>query len=60
MENKSVLLTPLKIGSVKIPNRFVRSATQDFMATNDGNITDKHVAPFKELAKKRRARSIGR
>ncbi len=52
MENKSVLLTPLKIGPVKIPNRFVRSATQDFMTTDDGNITDKHVALFKELAKK--------
>lgn len=50
MENKSVLLTPIKIGPVEIPNRFVRSATQDFMATDDGHITDRHVELFKELA----------
>lgn len=51
MESKSALLTPLKIGPLEIPNRFVRSATHDFMATDDGNITDRHVELFKELAK---------
>ncbi len=50
MEKQSVLLAPLKIGTIEIPNRFVRSATHDFMATDDGNITDKQVELFKDLA----------
>jgi len=42
---------PKKIGSIEIKNRFVRSATFEGMATEDGNITDKHVKLYKELAK---------
>jgi 2,4-dienoyl-CoA reductase-like NADH-dependent reductase (Old Yellow Enzyme family) len=50
MKNESVLFTHFKIGPLEISNRFVRSATQDFMATDDGYITDKHVELFKKLA----------
>ena len=51
MENKSILLTPLKIRNVEIPNRFVRSATHDFMASDNGFTTDKQVSLFEELAR---------
>lgn len=47
----SVLFTPLRIGPVTIPNRFVRSATHDFMAEEDGSVTDRNIALFSGLAK---------
>lgn len=47
---KSVLFTPIQIGSVRIPNRFVRSATHDFMAEDDGTVTDRQVQLFRRLA----------
>lgn len=50
MRNRSVLFTPLKIGSIEVPNRFVRSATHDFMAAGDGSITERQVFLFKKLA----------
>jgi len=40
MKDKSILFTPVAVGSVEIPNRFVRSATHDFMAADDGSVTD--------------------
>ncbi|NOR53380.1 MAG: NADH:flavin oxidoreductase [Candidatus Aminicenantes bacterium] len=54
MKNKkveSVLFTPIKIGVIEIPNRFVRSATHDFMAAHDGSITEKHISLFENLAR---------
>lgn len=50
MNNQSILFTPIPIGSITIPNRFVRSATQDFMATNEGFITDRQISLFRNLA----------
>ncbi|MFX0073798.1 MAG: NADH:flavin oxidoreductase [Candidatus Hermodarchaeota archaeon] len=41
---------PKKIGSMEIKNRFVRSATFEGMATEDGYITDKHIELYKKLA----------
>lgn len=49
-KNVSVLFTPVRIGQALIPNRFVRSATQDFMATDDGEVTDRQVELFSRLA----------
>ncbi|MGA2361142.1 MAG: NADH:flavin oxidoreductase [Candidatus Aminicenantales bacterium] len=49
-KNVSVLFTPIRIGPATIPNRFVRSATQDFMATNEGEVTDRQVDLFARLA----------
>ena len=47
---KSVLFTPVRVGSVPIPNRFVRSATHDFMADEDGSITERNISLFTQLA----------
>jgi 2,4-dienoyl-CoA reductase-like NADH-dependent reductase (Old Yellow Enzyme family) len=46
----SILFNPIKIGAVQIPNRFVRSATHDFMAEEDGTATERQVQLFKRLA----------
>lgn len=46
----SVLFTPVKIGIATIPNRFVRSATHDFMAEENGSVTDRQVDLFRRLA----------
>jgi 2,4-dienoyl-CoA reductase-like NADH-dependent reductase (Old Yellow Enzyme family) len=46
----SILFTRVSIGPAVIPNRFVRSATHDFMAEDDGSITDRQVALFSSLA----------
>ncbi|MFC2165744.1 NADH:flavin oxidoreductase [Acidobacteriota bacterium] len=50
MNSQSILFTPIPIGAITIPNRFVRSATQDFMATDEGFITDRQVSLFRNLA----------
>ena len=41
---------PKKIGSIEIKNRFVRSATFEGMATEDGYITEKQLKLYKKLA----------
>ena len=46
----SVLFTPIKMGSIVIPNRFVRSATHDFMAADDGLITERQVTLYNNLS----------
>lgn len=47
----SVLLEPITIAGIKLPNRFVRSATYDGFSTPGGEITDGSVALVRELAK---------
>jgi len=42
---------PKKIGPIEIKNRFVRSATYEGMATEEGYVTDQHVELYKTLAK---------
>ena len=46
----SILFEPIQIGSLTIPNRFVRSATHDFMATEDGSVSKEQVALYRNLA----------
>ncbi len=46
----SILFTPIRIGSVTVPNRFVRSATHDFMADDEGFVTEAHVELYSRLA----------
>ncbi|MGZ5514837.1 MAG: oxidoreductase [Candidatus Aminicenantales bacterium] len=46
----SILFTPLKIGSISVPNRFVRSATHEYMADDEGNVTDNEVELYRRLA----------
>jgi 2,4-dienoyl-CoA reductase-like NADH-dependent reductase (Old Yellow Enzyme family) len=45
-----ILFTPVRIGSVTVPNRFVRSATHDFMADDEGFVTDAHMELYSRLA----------
>jgi len=45
-----VLFTPLKIGSLAVPNRFVRSATHDYMADDEGNVTPANIELYRRLA----------
>jgi 2,4-dienoyl-CoA reductase-like NADH-dependent reductase (Old Yellow Enzyme family) len=46
----SILFTPIRVGALTVPNRFVRSATQDFMATEAGEVTDRQVELYRLLA----------
>jgi 2,4-dienoyl-CoA reductase-like NADH-dependent reductase (Old Yellow Enzyme family) len=50
-ENRaSILLAPVQLGRLTIANRFVRSATQDYMARDEGEVTDRQVGLFRILA----------
>ncbi len=42
---------PYKIGNLELKNRFVRSATWDVTADENGAVTDNSIALFEELAK---------
>ncbi len=46
----SILFSPIQIGSITIPNRFVRSATHAFMADADGYVTERQIKLLEELA----------
>lgn len=50
MKSESILFTPISIGTLEIPNRFVRSATHDYMAEKDGSVTDRELALYEKLA----------
>jgi len=50
MEPMSILFTPVRIGSLEVPNRFVRSATHDYMADDDGFVTGRQVELYRRLA----------
>ena len=41
---------PKKIGNLEIKNRFVRSATYEGMATEEGYVTEKLIELYKKLA----------
>lgn len=47
----SALYTETRIGNMALKNRFIRSATWENMATEDGRMTDKLYAIYEELAK---------
>jgi 2,4-dienoyl-CoA reductase-like NADH-dependent reductase (Old Yellow Enzyme family) len=47
----STLFTETRIGKMRLKNRFIRSATWENMATEDGHMTDKLYAIYEELAK---------
>jgi len=46
----SILFSPIKIGAIQTPNRFVRSATHDFMAEEDGTATERQMQLFRQLS----------
>jgi len=47
----SILFTPTKIGSIKLKNRFVSSATVECMISKDNSITDKYLKVYRSLSK---------
>lgn len=46
-----ILFSPVNIGALRLPNRFVRSATHDFLADAEGRVTPAHEALFTALAR---------
>ena len=46
----SILLESINIGGMKVPNRVVRSATNDRMAKVSGHVTDEMIAAYESLA----------
>lgn len=44
------LFQPVSVGPMVVKNRFVRSATQDFLGQEDGAISDAEVALYENLA----------
>lgn len=49
--NQSALFSPINLGSIEIKNRFVRSATHDFMAEEDGSISFRQLELYRNLAR---------
>ncbi|AEE14183.1 NADPH dehydrogenase [Thermodesulfobium narugense DSM 14796] len=45
------VFSPFKIKSLNFRNRFIRSATHDWMGNEDGSISERQLNMFKELAK---------
>ncbi|MHC1745875.1 MAG: NADH:flavin oxidoreductase [Negativicutes bacterium] len=46
----SILFTPISIGSFTVKNRFVRSATQDYLGNEDGSISEAELLLYSQLA----------
>lgn len=47
----NLLFTPIKIGNMTVKNRFVRSATHDWLGNEDGTISLAEIDLYRELAK---------
>lgn len=47
----SILFSPMKIGNVELPNRFVCSATHETMAKETGEVSDELTKRYTRLAK---------
>jgi 2,4-dienoyl-CoA reductase-like NADH-dependent reductase (Old Yellow Enzyme family) len=47
----SILFTPMNLGDVQIKNRFIHSATYEVMALETGEVSDKLVKRYQNLAK---------
>jgi 2,4-dienoyl-CoA reductase-like NADH-dependent reductase (Old Yellow Enzyme family) len=47
----SILFTPINLGDVQIKNRFIHSATYEVMALETGEVSDKLVKRYQNLAK---------
>lgn len=51
MMDAAPFLAPGRIGGLSLPNRLVRAATSESMATVSGEATDRHVGLYGELAR---------
>jgi 2,4-dienoyl-CoA reductase-like NADH-dependent reductase (Old Yellow Enzyme family) len=47
----SILFTPMNIGDVQIKNRFIHSATYEVMSLETGEVSDKLIKRYQNLAK---------
>ena len=47
----SILFTPINLGQAQIKNRFIHSATHEVMASETGEVSDKLVKRYQNLAK---------
>ena len=47
----SILFTPINLGNVQVKNRFVHSATDEAMALETGEVSDKLIKRYQNLAK---------
>lgn len=47
----SVLFTPIDLGNVQVKNRFIHSATSEVMALETGEVSDKLIRRYQNLAK---------
>ncbi len=47
----SILFTPINLGNVQIKNRFIHSATYEVMASENGEVSDKILKRYLNLAK---------
>jgi 2,4-dienoyl-CoA reductase-like NADH-dependent reductase (Old Yellow Enzyme family) len=47
----SILFTPINIGNVQIKNRFIHSATYEVMSLETGEVSDKLIKRYQNLAK---------
>jgi 2,4-dienoyl-CoA reductase-like NADH-dependent reductase (Old Yellow Enzyme family) len=47
----SVLFAPGAIGTMKVKNRFVRSATVECLASSEGRLTEQYLRAYRSLAK---------
>ena len=46
----SILFQPIKIGSMTVKNRFVRSATHDWLGNEDGSVSAEQIKLYQSLA----------
>ncbi len=46
-----ILFTPVKIGSITIKNRFARSSTHEYLSSKDGEVTERLIDIYRDLAK---------
>ncbi len=47
----TTLFSPMKIGNVEIPNRFIASATHEGMAAKTGEVSDELIKRYERLAR---------
>ncbi len=47
---RSILFSAVNVGRGNVPNRFVRSATHDFLAGEDGTVSPAQVEIYRALA----------
>ncbi|MCK5164159.1 MAG: NADH:flavin oxidoreductase, partial [Desulfobacula sp.] len=47
----SILFTPINLGNVQIKNRFIHSATYEVMASETGEVSDRLIKRYQNLAK---------